>query len=238
LSIRLATVLALAALACSPAPPRGNECLNAPVLRAPETGCTVIGLEVAGEDTCAMVGVTSHRGSWLELRHPADRAATLSIRLVTSPPRCDAPGAVCPTAHFTQGGVVPCACDFEGLDSLNIASAPLEVRLSAPEQSVLLAPPGAVYEISLCVDGGDAFPTCEASGECAPFNTFQTEGHCACLPACVTDDDCPQPRSGTVSARCEPVGCTLPCGADEVCPDGQACIARSGSTDSICMAPL
>lgn len=43
-----------------------------------------------------------------------------------------------------------------------------------------------------------------------------------CNYECATDDDCPQPRSGTVVPVCNSV-CSLPCTATSECPDGMTC---------------
>jgi hypothetical protein len=233
-------LLALLALGCAPAAPTTDECVNAPVLDAPASGCTVVGLEVAGEDTCTINGVQTVTGSWVELRHPADRSATLSLRVLSMPDGCDASGARCPTAHVTQGGVPPCSCAVEGgLDSFTLpTTTTFELPLLAPQQAVLLRPAGAIYEVSICVNDDEPFPTCGADGSCFALGSVTASGNCACLPSCRVDDDCPQPRTGTIRARCEPIGCTLPCGVDDACPAAQSCVDRGGANGPICMAPL
>jgi hypothetical protein len=235
--------LALVSIAgCAP-PPLG--CENAPVLHAPESGCIAFQLEVGNDDSCPYRSATGEMrtvtGSWVRLTHPADRFTAIGFRPVSSPLPCDGaeqPG--CPVVLLTRGGVAPCSCELGdsdvssfGLDSLFVPA------LVAPEQDALLGPPGAVFEVSLCVEDRDAFPTCsEADGQCDGGGFLWSLGQCTCLPRCRVDADCPQPRTGTVEAHCDPMGCILSCDATDTCPDGQSCIDGPNTPGAVCMAPL
>lgn len=232
-------VVTLAAVGCAAS--SAEQCRDAPVLRAPESGCTVVGIEAAGEDACLFGETMMVTGSWVRVTHAVDRAAHIELRVLSLPSTCQVDGTGCPSAHVSRGSAGSCGCATGDLDSLPLSSdrtTSLSFPLLAPEHDVLLRPAGAVFEVSVCGDDGEPFPTCDAEGACLALGAIHSAGACACLPPCATDADCPQPRTGGARARCEPLGCTLPCGAASTCPEGQACAERGGTAGPICMTQL
>lgn len=222
------------------------------ILVAPEDGCATI--EVVADDAghCAYTDANGETlqefsGTWLRLTHPRDREARLVVRTVSVVERCTEDGPSCPYARLTTGGAAACECRLHELDNLPLPfDEPFEWPLhGGGEQQVLLSPAGAVFEVSVCVGNGDAFPVCATNDLGEPvcpgnLDRFGDDAFCACLPSCEDDDDCPLPRSGSVTPRCDSGldRCILPCTPTDACPDGQEGVEEPHWTEAeaVCMA--
>lgn len=243
---------ATAACASEPSPACDS---SIPTLKAPAVGCETITFTVEEDQGCSYDGAPSIEdeeqwiaGAWLRLRHSADVAARVRFRSVSlpRPPIMDGPDA--PYAFLTTARAGPCMCTAGELQALplpldDVFEWPL---LAGQEQQVLLRPVGAVFDVSVCAGDADPYPVCMDRGEDPPaceggIPATGSDTHCACLPPCVADEDCPVPISGNVTPLCDAEGqCVLPCEtASDVCPDGQECVPATSfvRVDRMCMKP-
>lgn len=247
-------VITCGALAgCEGAGARGSCADDVETLAAGD-GCKTIMFTVGDEGGCTYIGdsgevLQENEGEWLRLVHPADRATRLVLRMVSSPVECTVDGPDCPYARLTTGGANACECRSGQLDNLPL---PVTETFEWPlqggtEQQVLLSPVGAVFEVSICTSEEEPFPVCALDPEhpedmpVCPGNLGRAGNteYCACFPPCAADSDCPIPRTGTVTPRCDDGSCILPCGPSAVCPDGFACISEPpfSAEEPACMAP-
>jgi hypothetical protein len=163
-------MLAAVALVCVPAcvertlvigdDRTAQACADAVLVDAPPSGCTTVPVESRSPYGCSLRDpaghwLEEHAGTWVRLRRPADREATLRIVVLAGAPVCgpgDGGVSDCgAAAELTTTGDAPCACVLGSLERhpLSVGGA-TEIPLVSTEQEVLLEPFGATFEVSLC----------------------------------------------------------------------------------------
>jgi hypothetical protein len=124
--------------------------------------------------------------------------------------------------------------------------APMTAAPTCSDKEVPIgeAAPGsdAQYESwGYCI-GMSGYSNCEANQMFGSEDTENCDANCTCVLPCRSASECPVPDTGTAVPACGHLGtedsdpaCILPCGDDEVCPDGMSCQSDLSPEGPICV---